>query len=507
MRLEHEKAMWEKDQYHMRNNREQPPHAQPDEPHQFFKSIPNDERSSLSDPAVNVLMELMDIVALPPALCNHKFDIQTISDLFDKTVAKSESLKAIVDQRAPGSSLLFVMTKFVNIFGAKRGLDMSTKNLLKLLATYELCPTTHPRLQLGLKTACVLTHAERLDLMSVVRKTGSLPAIENIYYSSTILELPGIQELMELNVEVSEREAIKSLCDFVMAYACFQSNIKGKLIAATLAWKGFSAHAFEDCENVISTEESLYGVCLSWGLPCTDEFERAQRLIKSSPQAIQAAYVDYVSDDKNKINELDLTFAAFLVVYRKVWDLALRITTLKNEFGLDIAAPIQRAAPALKYPAVAAPAASPLPVSQPAQGDDLHDITIPCKGCFKGFMHTVSQQQLHIRKGYESSPVWCPDCKPKKSCHQFASTGSCDFGDNCSFTHGNQETIKGHRLQPLTPGQYSQVCKYAAHCERGDECPFQHPGRESQQRAKAAAAISSRDQVPTTGFAGLSRKP
>jgi hypothetical protein len=291
----------------------------------------NDDRTSLSDTAVDVVMELMDIVTLPPALCNQKFDVQTISDLFDKTIAKSDSLKAIVDKRAPGTSLLFAVNKFTNVFGAKRGLDVATKNLLKLLTLHELCPGTHPRLQLGIKTACGLTHSARESLMPLVTKNGSLPAIEGMHHSSSILELPGIIELMGLKTELEEQEAIKSLCGLVLLYACFESDHKGKLSTATHAWKSFSALSFTDCEAVVSQEDSLYGVCLSWGLPYTDEFERAQRLIKSSPQAVQKAYVDHISDDRHSINEMNLTFAKFLELYRKVWDQAQRTTTLKSE--------------------------------------------------------------------------------------------------------------------------------------------------------------------------------
>jgi hypothetical protein len=256
MQLKHDRELLDKDMYYMKmiQGLHQQPQDQPRQkaPHLFFDADPRDSRLSLRDPAVNTVFELLSIVNLPPNLINYKFDIQTICDLFDKTLAKSETLRAIVDKRPQDSSLRFALSKFVNAFGVKRGLDSSTKNILKLLTLHELCPATHPKLQLGVRTACELTHSERLELLISVNESGKLRAIENYNYSHSILDLPGIQELMILDTEEKEQRAIKSLCDLVVDFVCFEGAAKRKLTVAVVNWRAFSARSATDCETVIS---------------------------------------------------------------------------------------------------------------------------------------------------------------------------------------------------------------------------------------------------------------
>ncbi len=81
-----------------------------DTKHEYFQNDTSDERLNLSDPAVNVGMELMDIVHLPSKLKNFKYDVHTISDLFDSTIKKSDSLRTIAIGRPKGTSLMLAVS-------------------------------------------------------------------------------------------------------------------------------------------------------------------------------------------------------------------------------------------------------------------------------------------------------------------------------------------------------------------------------------------------------------
>jgi hypothetical protein len=140
----------------------------------------------------------------------------------------------------------------------------------------------------------------------------------------------------------------------------------------------------------------------------------------------------------------------------------------------------------------------------------MKDIAMICKGCSSEFKYTLAQQELHERKGHTSTPTWCPACKPKRACHQFTSTGQCNYGDTCLFSHGETErSVSGQRLQEELPGQYDKICKNLDTCKRGDMCVFTHPGREAHQKMMAANTKHIRSEnsgVPLTGFHGLTKR-
>ena len=82
----------------------------------------------------------------------------------------------------------------------------------------------------------------------------------------------------------------------------------------------FNGAAFTDHDLFIAEFERLFNVCTSWlKRPVEDDFDQIQRTLLQCPKVVQDAYVNYASDQKNVIDELNMSWSEFRVELQIVW--------------------------------------------------------------------------------------------------------------------------------------------------------------------------------------------
>ena len=64
---------------------------------------------------------------------------------------------------------------------------------------------------------------------------------------------------------------------------------------------------------------------------------------------------------------------------------------------------------------------------------DFQDKTLVCKDCGKDFIWTASEQKFYQEKGFENSPVRCPDCRALKKARMNEGRGGGMGGPRESF--------------------------------------------------------------------------
>merc|ERR1712217_283385 len=81
----------------------------------------------------------------------------------------------------------------------------------------------------------------------------------------------------------------------------------------------------------------------------------------------------------------------------------------------------------------------------------------------------LGQSQSILGQQSSDTPGGFPKGDKTRLCTQYAETGMCPRGDQCTFAHGGHE-VKGYK---------TKLCKYEAGlCPSGDKCSFAHNGAE-----------------------------
>merc|ERR1712217_708885 len=83
----------------------------------------------------------------------------------------------------------------------------------------------------------------------------------------------------------------------------------------------------------------------------------------------------------------------------------------------------------------------------------------------------LGQSQSILGQQSSDTPGGFPKGDKTRLCTQYAETGMCPRGDQCTFAHGGHE-VKGFK---------TKLCKYEAGlCPSGDKCSFAHSAMELQ---------------------------
>lgn len=430
--------------------------------------------------AVNVVTELMGCAQLKSELHRGNKNIHTIPRLYSHTLEKSPGLRSTIADRLEGSSLRSAVTEFKNAFKVDNDIDPSTMHWIAILAFRDQCEELRSKLEYAITIASALTHDERVAATLDAREKGRLPPVSDRYNKLSMRHQPGIKEMYDMGPQ-DEALAIESFGNLLLEYMCYDSQARHKLKIAESRYDAFDATSETDVEIAIGMYEKQYKVCDSY---LNHDFktpkDKIKNLLQNCPSAVRSAYATYVSDHKNGINELDLGYGAFLEVLRTVWTTASDTVTLQKDLNLPTNMQMTWNSGSNKSPSYTSTTqfqiARSRSQSQPSESqpltqllESLKDIQLKCKGCGNDFTWTVQQQVVHHREQYDSLPLWGPCCKKKKPCFNFLNTGECSYGDNCQFSHDQDEQ--------LAPGSINKPCKYHqwGTCTKGDKCPFLHP--------------------------------
>jgi hypothetical protein len=263
---------------------------------------------------------------------------------------------------------------------------------------------------------------------------------------------------------------------FVGAVVFFVGDKKTKLNNAKADLRNFDGSSYVDCAEFLTEFNRLCDICASWfGSEMASDYDKIQLIqdaISKCPTNVQIQYVKHMSAPHNgtRIDEMAIHWEDFENTLYTVWTTAFTEKQLQLQFGLvgGLADSQRTRTPARR----ALPATVPKNDGLFNSGDKMEDITIVCRDCRNGFIFSVSQQEKHVKEGYDNQPARCAKCKGME-CDIFKETGECPFGEDCKYLH-----VKGSQDDDADKAnrKHSYSCRFdrLGTCKSGANCMFAH---------------------------------
>ena len=433
---------------------------------------------ALNHPDADIMSDLANCVPLSSRLkqmnTNDTARISTVTDFFTHVNTKQPGLQLILKNRNLNSSLRFVINSYRNAFFAVKHPDDLTMAVCLLKAISVYCSGMKGKIRAAVSKAASMCHADRLQEITAVEKTGLIGSINSETQEKKLAELTGMQEIMNAT---DCSELVKSFEDFILAHICFEKNLLLKMKNAENAWA--SMPSCGDCDELIDDESKLFGICTGWKKEniCTD-YHRFLHMLSLAPKLVNDEYAAYISSPFSEHSENDVMFKSwdqYLEILRTVWNSAQSKDNIsqcmsghsggQNRSYADMA--VRRP----RVPAVQREVRRPL---SDIGGQQPGDIMINCEQCKCDFNFTVKDQEFHAGNGWQNDPKSCSLCKDKgRPCKLLSETGECRFGDNCKYSHATVEHV---------PAGFAAWNK---------------------EREKVAEEKKRTDRIPEEGFTGL----
>ena len=410
--------------------------------------------------------------------------------LFETTVDRSSSLQKTLDSVNAGFVVGWVLDRFSREFTSLVKIrQQSTLDVVRVIALSRMSDALKVKVQSSVKISASVALSDLKNLSVSAESTGIIPVLSTENCLKSMQELPGIVELRNSDgarrlVHWAEIEK------FVCSIACFENNRKGKLMEAKAKLGEFDGTAFTDHDLFIAEFERLFNVCTSWlKRPVEDDFDKIQRTLQQCPKVVQDAYVNYASDQKNAINELDMSWSEFRVELQIVWKSAFDKLLLQETLGLgNSSASLPAVSSYASRTRGSATMQNKLSLPQndnpgSIQKSEFQDMNIQCILCPSTFLFSVGQQEDYVKKGFENNPKRCAKCRGQV-CDLFSSTGGCPYGADCKFLHpasDDNSTADSHdKVDQSTRGRKKYPCRFfeAGRCDKGDNCVFSHDKAE-----------------------------
>jgi hypothetical protein len=473
----------------------------------------------MNHPAFDPVVELSNCILLPSGLMQeHKTgstSTTTPAELFDKICEKSPDVVSILSKMVAGSSLKSALQKFRSAFYSKKKPQPLIMMVSMTQAITDFLPDLRNKAAAALKLAVSLVHCDRLKAIEKVKKTGELPTVQAGVLQMKLPETPGMIELLSADDSDLFSGSIEEL---IMAFVSFERNVPQKLTQAETDWCTMDGSAYVDCEDLINDDQVAFGICSSWfGSDICPAYHHFTHLVSISPEEVKCAYADMISSPYSGETELTMMqkqdWDKYLVVFRKIWNTAQSRMNASSQLNLSSgnqnwadrvkpgADQIQRARPQSQrftqpQQLTRQDTRSDLPRS------DLQDKVLQCVNCGSDFNFSVSSQNHHIEKGWQTLPSKGPCCRDweQLKCSLFDQFGDCRFGTACRYSHNKPQSSsddsnnKENSFADKPPGSIQSVCNRLPDCSFGDRCVFRHPGRELNQQSEASALEKEKAQ-------------
>jgi hypothetical protein len=438
---------------------------------------------NISDAETNVILDLADILDLEKRLRNDRFQIATVTSLFESYVTRSPSLLEHLNTAKSRFSVEWALNGFLREFTALVKVRKSaTIQVIKVLCLARISESMKTKVKSAVKYASSIRLEILKTSVSVVKKDGLIPATDSVHDVKTLRELPGIIQLLDpLLSKASRCDHWTSIGEFVCEVACFVNDRKERLSTAKQCLDDFVGTGFIDFDLFVSEFERRFNICTSWfKKPIESDFDKIQRMLTTCPQIVKMKYADRVTDSKTDFDEFAASWTEFRSFIQDIWKCAFQGVQLQRSLGIG------PDTTSISYSAAATnntvPVRAPLDSSPSSYENAFKDINIRCVICATDFQFSSSQQMEYKKKGYENHPKRCPKCRGQV-CDLFSTPEGCTYGDNCKFLHPAAAPDSGNDTtagSPLKAAQPAPRRKYPCHffeagrCDKGDSCPFSH---------------------------------
>ena len=174
-----------------------------------------------------------------------------------------------------------------------------------------------------MKVAAIQTHAARSRSTLGVKQTGQLPTVNTESAGLRMTQLPGMVEMI-LDMK---NEFVDSFEELILAYICFNPNVTAELDDAEEAWNFLRDVDMNQCESMITGEETLFNLCTGWlnGKKICQDFHRFRHLLSLSPDAVKRHHIQLIASSLTASNERSLMkrdWTALLKSFRDAWSAA-----------------------------------------------------------------------------------------------------------------------------------------------------------------------------------------
>ena len=153
---------------------------------------------NISDAETNVILDLADILDLEKRLRNERFQIATVTSLFESYVTRSPSLLEHLNTAKSGFSVEWALNRFLQEFTALVKVRKSaTIQVIKVLCLARISESMKTKVKSAVKYASSIRLEILKTSVSVVKKDGLIPATDSVHDLKTLRELPGIIQLLD----------------------------------------------------------------------------------------------------------------------------------------------------------------------------------------------------------------------------------------------------------------------------------------------------------------------
>ena len=442
---------------------------------------------NISDAETDVLLDLADMLELERGLRNERFQIATITSLFEYYVSRSTSLTEHLDAVKSGYSVEWALNRFLREFTALVKVRKSaTLQVIKVLCLSKISDSLKTKVKSAVKYAGSVSF-DVLKNSNASENDGMIPATDSIHDLKTLRELPGMIQLLDPQTSKASRcEHWEEIGKFICEVACYVSDRKQRLLAAKQVLEEFVGTSYVDFDLFVAEFERRFNICTSWfKKPIETDFDKIQRVLVQCPQVVKLKYSDHVTDSKNTIDEFMISWTEFRSLLQLLWKSAFDGVQLQRSLGIthDITQISYSGAAAGNFTAQSPTSMRPPPLSNEQV---FQDKNISCIVCETDFLFSSAQQEGYKKKGLEHDPKRCPKCRGQV-CDLFTSTGNCPYGSDCKFLHPDSGTDapatseeQAYKRKPKYPCRFFE----AGRCMKGADCPFVHATAEDNANSE-----------------------
>ena len=160
---------------------------------------------NISDVETDVLLDLADMLELERGLQNERFQIATITSLFEYYVSRSTSLVEHLDAVRSGYSVEWALNQFLREFTALVKVRQSaTLQVIKVLCLSKISDSLETKVKSAVKYAGSVSF-DVLKNSNASENNGMIPATDSIHDLKTLRELPGMIQLLDPQISKASR--------------------------------------------------------------------------------------------------------------------------------------------------------------------------------------------------------------------------------------------------------------------------------------------------------------
>jgi hypothetical protein len=400
-------------------------------------------------------MNTMDLSQMDPSKTNTHYGIHSLHDLYAHQIKRHDDLAKAIQEDSRGRTLRKEIKWFRTNFKSRKnttGTVAAAATVIHMAATSAVWDTT-------VRNAIMASAGKSRSAMKKLVNDAAGGEMIHAGMGTT-------RDLRDMHWTY--------VCDLAIEMACCCYDSRGEIDEAQKQFEECKAGNSHTIQHAMSAELKVWNEYrTAFGRDPMDVYFRSERFVDGCSSGMRKCYWEIVDENTDVDTTVFTEWHQFQEIFVRAWVMWERRKYRKagdekipdNKMAVHHSSKQLNRQPDEIHDQMAESDLFPPPGHQ--QNNQDADIIISCASpeCHSKFVFALFEQQKFKEKNWDM-PRRCKKCRdelrasngtPIGSCHAFLSSGKCDFGDKCKFSHAGDGLKAIEDKKPAAPVHHVSI--------------------------------------------------